>query len=49
MKIVSFLDDHSRVALRVKAVPEATSEATWDAFSEATEQWGVPLGQLIRS
>jgi transposase InsO family protein len=46
VKIFSFLDDHSRVALRVKAVPEATSEATWEAFCEASEVWGVPLGQL---
>ena len=46
MKILSFLDDHSRVALRVKAVPEATTEATWDAFGEASAAWGVPLGQL---
>jgi len=46
VKILSFLDDHSRVALRVKALPEATSEATWLAFSEATAAWGVPLGQL---
>jgi len=45
-KILSFLDDHSRIALRVKTVPEATSEATWDTFSEASSQWGVPLGQL---
>ena len=46
VKILSFLDDHSRVALRVKAVPAATSEATWEVFCEATELWGVPLGQL---
>ena len=46
MKILSFLDDHSRVALRVKVVLEATSEATWGVFCEATEVWGVPLGQL---
>jgi transposase InsO family protein len=46
VKILSFIDDHSRVALRVKALSEATSEATWDAFSEASEVWGVPLGQL---
>jgi transposase InsO family protein len=46
VKIFSFLDDHSRVALRVKAVPAATSEATWEVFCEATELWGVPLGQL---
>jgi transposase InsO family protein len=46
VKILSFLDDHSRVALRVKAVLEMTSEATWAAFCEASEAWGVPLGQL---
>jgi transposase InsO family protein len=45
-KVLSFLDDHSRIALRVKALPEATTEATWDAFSEASAVWGVPLGQL---
>jgi transposase InsO family protein len=46
VKILSFLDDHSRVALGVKALAEATSEATWDTFCEATERWGVPVGQL---
>jgi transposase InsO family protein len=46
VKIFSFLDDHSRVALRVKATLAATSEATWEVFCEAAEQWGVPLGQL---
>lgn len=46
VKILSFLDDHSRVALRVKALPEATSEATWLTFCDAAEKWGVPLGQL---
>ena len=46
VKIMSFLDDHSRVALRVRVMPVATTEATWDTFCEAAEQWGVPLGQL---
>jgi transposase InsO family protein len=46
VKILSFLDDHSRIALRVKALAEATTEATWDTFSEASAVWGVPLGQL---
>lgn len=46
VKVLSFLDDHSRIALRVKALPEATSEATWLAFCDATAAWGVPLGQL---
>ena len=46
VRILSFLDDHSRVALRVKALTEATTDATWETFCEATERWGVPLGQL---
>jgi transposase InsO family protein len=46
VKILSFLDDHSRVALRVRALGEATSDATWQTFSQACTQWGVPLGQL---
>jgi transposase InsO family protein len=46
VKILSFLDDHSRVALRVKAMHEATSDATWETFCEASARWGVPIGQL---
>jgi transposase InsO family protein len=46
VKILSFLDDHSRVALRVKALLQATTDATWDTFCEAIALWGVPLGQL---
>lgn len=46
VKILSFLDDHSRVALRCQAMATVTSEATWTVFSAATQQWGVPLGQL---
>jgi transposase InsO family protein len=46
VKILSFLDDHSRVALRVKALAEATSQATWTAFGEASQTWGLPVGQL---
>ena len=46
VKIFSFVDDHSRVALRVRVVSEATSEATWDTFCQASEIWGVPVGQL---
>ena len=45
-RLLSFLDDHSRVALRVRALTEATTEATWETFSQASAAWGVPLGQL---
>jgi transposase InsO family protein len=46
VRILSFIDDHSRVALRVAALTEATTDATWLTFCEASEVWGVPLGQL---
>ena len=46
VKILSFIDDHSRVALRVKALAAATTDATWETFSQACAAWGVPLGQL---
>jgi transposase InsO family protein len=46
VRILSFVDDHSRVALRVKALAEATTDATWETFCEASARWGVPLGQL---
>jgi transposase InsO family protein len=46
VKIISFVDDHSRVALRAKALAEATTEATWEAFCEAAQAWGLPVGQL---
>jgi transposase InsO family protein len=46
VRILSFLDDHSRVALRVRALLEATTDATWDTFCQAAATWGVPLGQL---
>jgi transposase InsO family protein len=46
VKIFTFLDDHSRVALRIKAVLEATTEAAWATFCEAAWAWGLPFGQL---
>jgi len=46
VRILSYLDDHSRVALRVKALAEATTDATWQTFGEASAAWGVPIGQL---
>jgi transposase InsO family protein len=46
VEILSFEDDHSRVALRCRAWVTVTTEATWETFSEATARWGVPSGQL---
>lgn len=46
VKILTFLDDHSRIALCVRPLAQATSDATWETFCLASEHWGVPLGQL---
>jgi len=46
VEILSFEDDHSRVALRCRVWLTVTTEATWETFSEATARWGVPSGQL---
>jgi transposase InsO family protein len=45
-KILTFLDDHSRVVLRSRVLSEATTTATWETFCQASELWGLPLGQL---
>jgi len=46
VQVISFIDDHSRVALRCRAVKVATTRNTWETFSEAAQQWGLPVGQL---
>lgn len=46
VEILSFEDDHSRVALRCRVWITVTTEATWETFSEAAARWGVPSGQL---
>jgi transposase InsO family protein len=45
-RILTFLDDHSRLVVRCRALPAATTTATWETFSQAAAQWGLPLGQL---
>lgn len=45
-KILTFLDDHSRVVLVSRVLAEATTIATWETFCQASQQWGLPLGQL---
>lgn len=45
-KILTFLDDHSRVVLRCRVLAETTTIATWETFCQASEQWGLPVGQL---
>lgn len=46
VKIFNVLDDHSRVAVRSRAVFEATTEEAWITFSEGALIWGLPAGTL---
>jgi transposase InsO family protein len=46
VEILTFLDDHSRVVTACRAVTTATTDNTWEIFSEAAQRWGLPSGQL---
>lgn len=46
VKVFNFLDDHSRLACRCRAVLEATSEEAWTTFCQAAQRWGLPAGVL---
>jgi transposase InsO family protein/transposase-like protein len=46
VKIFSIIDDHSRVAIRCRAVPQATSEQAWVTFCQGAQRWGLPSGTL---
>lgn len=45
-KIFNIIDDHSRVAIRCRAVAEATTTEAWTAFCQGGKQWGLPAGVL---
>ncbi len=46
VKIINILDDHSRVAIRSRAVIDATSKAAWITFGQGAQTWGLPAGTL---
>lgn len=46
VKIFNIVDDHSRVAIRSRAVTEATTEEAWTTFGQGAEVWGLPAGTL---
>lgn len=46
VKIFNIIDDHSRVAIRSRAVAEATTEEAWTTFCQGAEVWGLPSGTL---
>ena len=46
VKIFNIIDDHSRVAIRCRAVTEATGEEAWTTFCQGAQRWGLPAGTL---
>jgi transposase InsO family protein len=46
VEVFNVLDDHSRVAVRSRAVVSASGEQAWTTFSEAAQRWGFPAGCL---
>lgn len=46
VSIFSIIDDHSRVAVRSRAVIEATAVEAWTTFCQAGQRWGLPAGVL---
>src|SRR5205823_1304282 len=46
VRVFNIIDDHSRLAVGSRAVPEATTQAAWDTFCDAAGVWGLPAGVL---
>ncbi len=46
VEVFNVIDDHSRVAVRSRAVVSASGEQAWTTFSQAAQQWGFPAGCL---
>jgi transposase InsO family protein len=45
-RVFNVIDDHSRVAIRSRAVSEATGIEAWATFSQGAGRWGLPVGVL---
>jgi transposase InsO family protein len=46
VKVFNIIDDHSRLAVRSRAVAEATTGEAWTTFCQGAQQWGLPAGVL---
>lgn len=46
VKVFNVIDDHSRVAVRSRAVMAATGQEAWTTFCQAAERWRMPAGML---
>lgn len=46
VSVFNIIDDHSRVAIRSRAVTEATAVEAWTTFCQGGQAWGLPAGVL---
>ena len=46
VRVFNIIDDHSRVAVRSRAVAEMTTAEAWKTFCQGAQQWGLPAGVL---
>lgn len=46
VSVFNIIDDHSRVAVRSRAVTEATAVEAWTTFCQGAQTWGLPAGVL---
>lgn len=46
VSVFNVLDDHSRVAVRSRAVEHPTTVEAWTTFCQASIMWGMPAGVL---
>jgi transposase InsO family protein len=46
VSVFNIIDDHSRVAVRSRAVNEATAVEAWTTFCQGGQAWGLPAGVL---
>ena len=46
VRVFNIIDDHSRVAVKSRAVAETTTAEAWKTFCQGAQQWGLPAGVL---
>ena len=46
VEIINIVDDHSRLAVASRAVASTTTQAAWETFDQAGQNWGLPTGCL---
>jgi transposase InsO family protein len=46
VRVFNIVDDHSRLLIASRAVPEATTAQAWTTFTAGAQRWGLPAGVL---